>query len=112
MTNNQKCVILDEKEVQKCGPQRAKQIQLFPPPFRKPSSNFLHILAESNSSICVYTVFCILNCMKDKIGMKPMLDYMDEYLKIIEFRNPSIKRSVAKAIKKVDIQAIYKEATL
>jgi len=50
--------------------------------------------------------------MKDKIGMKPMLDYMDEYLKIIEFRNPSIKRSVAKAIKKVDIQAIYKEATL
>lgn len=72
---------------------------------------FPRILHNATSSVAVYTIFCILKVMRKQLCLEAMLEYMEQYLATVEKANPSLKEAVGKALTRVNIKQIYKDAT-
>ena len=66
--------------------------------------------SNPSQSVAVYTVLCILRSMRNDLCLEAMVDYMEQYLKVIERHNPRLKRAVSIAMLRVDIEKIYKDA--
>lgn len=75
-----------------------------------PRQLFSNIFTNSNNSIAIYTVLCILRRMKREVGLEAMLEYLDKYLGTIETHNPQLKQAVAEALGMMDVTRLYKEA--
>ena len=78
--------------------------------FVKSSKKFPRLLNDSANSVAVYTVFCILRGMRAQLCLEAMLEYMEEYLAIIEKNNPLLKQAVSKALSMISIKKIYEDA--
>ena len=61
-------------------------------------------------SIPAYTVLCVLLKMKQQLGLEAMLEYLDQYLEIINCHNPRLKVAVYKALSIVSVEKIYADA--
>lgn len=81
-------------------------------PFNFEFSKSPRMLKDPTNLIAVYTVLCVLRCMKTQLCLEAMLEYMEEYLEVIERHNPKLKRAVSKAMSKTSIEKIYKDAML
>ncbi len=77
----------------------------FPKKFPRMFNNSSHLIA-------VYTVFCLLRSMRRELCLEAMLEYMDEYVQTVEKGSPLLKESVLKALSKINIKKIYKDAML
>ncbi len=73
---------------------------------------FPHILNNSSHLIAVYTVFCLLRSMRKQLCLEAMLEYMEEYVQTVERGSPPLKESVLKALSKINIKKMYKDAML
>ena len=62
--------------------------------------------------VTIYTMFCILRCMRERLCLGAMLEYMDTYLKTVERNNPALKKSVLNALSLVNVKKIYEDAML
>ena len=80
--------------------------------FSKTCKKFPRMLTDSTNSVAVYTVLCVLRCMKTQLCLEAMLEYMEEYLKIIEKHNPILKDAASRAMSRINIEKIYKDAML
>ena len=72
------------------------------------SENFL-----SNSNIiAIYTILSILLKMRDQLGLEAMLEYVQNYLRILETHNPRFKMAVSKAITLINVEKVYKDGVI
>lgn len=69
-----------------------------------PSAN---IFLSTGNTIAIYTVFCVLLRMREKLGLEAMLEYVAAYLKMIERRNPKVKTAVGQALQLTEVEKIY-----
>ncbi len=76
----------------------------------KLSQNLPNIFTAPNNSIAIYTVLSILLKMKEHLGLEAMLEYVRNYLKIINDHNPELKPAVTRALNLMNIEKIYKDA--
>ena len=61
-------------------------------------------------SIAVYTVLRVLCCMRARLGLEAMLEYVGRYILLVEKNNQEMKDAVTKALGLIDIAVLYKEA--
>ncbi len=73
-----------------------------------PKAN-LTTLFSPGQTIAIYTVMRILLLMKARLGLEAMLEYVSQYLKIIESYNPQIKNAVSQAVELISVEKVYKE---
>ena len=73
---------------------------------------FPSMLNNSSHLIAVYTVFCLLRGMRGELCLEAMLEYMEEYMQTVEKGSPLLKESVLKALSRINIKKIYKDAML
>ena len=66
------------------------------------------IFAPQNA-VTIYTMFSILLSMKRTLGMEAMLEYMDQYVAIIDKHNPKFKFAVLQALSYMNIEKMYKD---
>ena len=67
-------------------------------------------LFTQDNTIAVYTVIAILRQMKNELGLEAMMEYMAEYLRVIEDNNPRLKRSVCKVLQLMSVEKMYNDA--
>lgn len=67
-------------------------------------------LFAPQSTITIYTTLSILLVMKKNLGMEAMLEYMDQYLALIDKHNPKFKFAVRKALSYMNVEKMYKDA--
>ena len=67
-------------------------------------------LFSPSNIIALYTVLSTLLKMRRELGLEAMLEYMENYLHILENNNPQMQWVVAKALELIDVRKIYNEA--
>ena len=77
---------------------------------KKFSQDLPNIFTSPRNSISIYTVLSILLRMKDQLGLEAMLEYVQNYLKIINDHNPELKPAVERALNLMSVEKIYKDA--
>ncbi len=65
---------------------------------------------SNDNTVAIYTILSILIRMQQTLGLEAMLEYIKEYLSMIEQRNPQIKEAVEKALKLMSVEKMYREA--
>lgn len=65
---------------------------------------------QGQNLITVYIVLFILKEMRGQLGLEAMLEYGRKYMEKIEKMNPDLKGHLYKALVKVDVEKMYKEA--
>ena len=71
---------------------------------------FNHTLFSPTNIIAIYTVLSILLKLRSHLGLEAMLEYIENYLRVLEANNPQMKYAVAKALEYIDVKKIYTEA--
>jgi len=82
---------------------------VFPPPLTSKTVR-LFPFENQHSAITLYTIFSILQRMRNDLGLEAMLEYMDFYRCLIETYNPHFKEAVGRALDLVSIEKIYTDA--
>ena len=72
----------------------------------KESSSFT--FPEHN--VAVYTVLYILLLMRKRLGIEAMLEYVEEYLIVVEQSNPRFQTAVRQALALMSVEKMYKDA--
>ena len=67
------------------------------------------IFAPKNA-VTIYTMLSILLTMKRTLGMEAMLEYMEQYITIIDKHNPEFKFAVIRALSCISMEKLYKDA--
>ena len=65
---------------------------------------------KSNNWISIYTTFRILQQMKSQLGLEAMLEYIDQYQRMIETHNPKFKVIIERAFNMMSVEKLYKDA--
>ena len=60
--------------------------------------------------VVIYTMLSILALMKKELGLEAMLEYMDEYLRVVGEGNPRIRFAVRRALKMMNVGKMYHDA--
>jgi hypothetical protein len=75
--------------------------------------NFPHAKASAfftpGNILTIYTTLCIISEMKKRLGLEAMLEYIEKYCRIVEGNNPELKSAVARAIRQIDAEKIYRD---
>lgn len=69
-----------------------------------------NIFFSGANTIAIYTALCVLQRMKEKLGLEAMLEYIEGYRKTIDRSHPDIQSAVEKALVLINVENIYKEA--
>lgn len=76
----------------------------------KKAPKFHNILTTPENSIAIYTVLSILRKMKNELSLEAMIEYIDQYLLVVERHNPKVKQAVHKALSLMSVQEMYRKA--
>ena len=87
--------------MENCSKQQppAKSSPQKPPPFLTP-----------DNTIAIYTILSIMLKMKNFLGIEAMLEYVENYLSMIEKNNPQFKEAVKEALDLLSVEKLYKDA--
>ena len=61
-------------------------------------------------AVTTYTAMCILREMKKRMGLEAMIEYQENYVRLIERYNPNLKMAVTRALAIMDVERMYKDA--
>lgn len=64
----------------------------------------------SQNTITIYTIMAILNLMKNELGLEAMLEYISQYINVVDKNNPNLRSAVRKALSMMSVEKIYKDA--
>lgn len=67
-------------------------------------------LFSPSKIVIIYTSFKIIFQMKKILGLEAMLEYLSNYVWIVEKNNPQLKKTVEYALVSLDVERIYKDA--
>lgn len=62
-----------------------------------------------NNAIAIYTGLEILSRIKKQVGLEAMLEYMQNYQKLIEQHNPDFRQAVGGALAIMDVEKLYRD---
>lgn len=74
----------------------------------KPPLNRNHCLPPEHI-VAFYTLLTVLLKMKKELGLEAMLEYMAQYLSLIDSHNPKLAMAVAKTLENIPIEVFYYE---
>ena len=60
--------------------------------------------------VVIFTLLSILVKMKEQCGLEAMLEYMDEYIRVMGEGNPKVKFAVRRALAMMSVEKIYHDA--
>lgn len=65
---------------------------------------------SGRNMVVVFTMLSILVVMKKQLGLEAMLEYMEEYLRIVGEDNPRVRWAVRRALAMMDVGKMYHDA--
>lgn len=68
---------------------------------------YLNITID-NEVISTYTICKIIKEIRDEFGLEASVEFIDDYLDIVNFRNPELKDVVCLLIKEIDLIDLMK----
>ena len=89
--------------VSRCGPEASASGS------RPTGSNSTPLLDHDNT-MAIYTVLRILMRLKDQLGIEAMLEYIKQYLALIDRNNPEIDGAVSYVLSRLSVEKLYGDA--
>ena len=65
---------------------------------------------SGKNMVVIYTMLSILVLMKKELGLEAMLEYMDEYLRVVGEGNPKVRFAVRRALAMMNVGKMYYDA--
>ncbi len=66
-------------------------------------------LLKQENIVAIYVVLLVLKKMRKELGLEPMHEYMDAYIKIIGRHNLHLKRVVEQLLAVLNVDRIYQD---
>lgn len=65
---------------------------------------------SGKNMVVIYTMLSILVLMKKELGLEAMLEYIEEYLRVVGDGNPKVRFAVRRALTMMDVGKMYHDA--
>ena len=69
------------------------------------------VFATKDNKISAYIAFRILRKIRDELGFEAMMEYFDYFCRTVEKRHSGISETVTMALRRLDVEKVYRKAT-